>query len=287
MKRHAETFPIEKMAQILKVSRSSYYTFLVQKPSKREEENEVLLSKIRSIYYESRQTYGSPRIFAELKKQGIQCSRPRVAKLMKEGKIRAKMNKAWKRTTKAKEGVPVAPNHLKQNFSTDQPNQIWISDITYIATLEGWLYLSVALDLYSRKVIGLSMGDHLQTSLVTKTLEQALLHRKPSKGLIHHSDRGCQYTSKDFKTLMDKYGILLSMSGSGHCYDNAVAESFFHTLKTEHTDFNRYRTREEAISSIFEYIEVFYNRKRLHSTLGYQTPEEYENLWSEKAFSSS
>ncbi len=285
MKNHAKTFPIEMMAKVLQVSRSSYY--IPQKPSKRSLENQEIVKKIKEVYKESRDTYGSPRIHKALKKKGIKCSKPRVARLMKKSQICAKMTKAWKRTTKQKQGAVVAPNHLDQNFKVDVPNKAWVSDITYVPTEEGWLYVSISLDLFSRKIVGLGMGDSLETSLVLKTLDQAFIHRKPGLGLLHHSDRGCQYTSSAFKTLMEKHQILLSMSGTGYCYDNAVAESFFHTLKTEHTNFYKYRTREEAMNSIFEYVEVFYNRERLHSTLGYISPADYESLWELKMFTHS
>jgi transposase InsO family protein len=277
MKRYKGTFPLEKMAQVLGISRSCYYH--PQELSKRSLENQEIVKKARELYHKSRGTYGSPRIHAALNRLGVQCSRVRVARLMKKADLQAKMRKAWKRTTKKKEGAVAAPNQLEQQFDVKAPNKVWASDITFVVTEEGWLYVSVCLDLFSRKVVGLSMGASLETPLVLKTLNQAFIHRQPEEGLMHHSDRGCQYTSKDFKALMNEHQVELSMSSTGCCYDNAVAESFFHTLKTEHTNFCRYRTREEAINSIFEYIEVFYNRQRLHSTLGYFTPVEYEKLW--------
>ncbi len=285
MKNHAETFPIETMEKVLKVSRSSYY--YPQEPSQRSLENQEILKKIKEVYKESRDTYGSPRIHKELKTKGVKCSKPRVARLMRKSQICAKMTKAWRQTTKQKQGAIATPNHLDQNFTVDEPNKAWVSDITYVPTEEGWLYVSISLDLFSRKVVGLHMGASLETSLILKTLSQALTHRKPGPGLLHHSDRGCQYTSNDFKVFMEKHQVRLSMSATGYCYDNAVAESFFHTLKTEHTNFYKYRTREEAMNSIFEYIEVFYNRQRLHSTLGYISPVDYENLWETKIFTHS
>lgn len=285
MRNHAVVFPIEKMAKILQVSRSGYY--LPQEPSKRSLENQEIIKKIKEVYKESRDTYGSPRVYRALKSKGVKCSQPRVARLMQKSQIRAKMTKTWKRTTKQKQGAIAAPNHLDQNFKVDIPNKAWVSDITYVPTEEGWLYVSISLDLFSRRVVGLGMGNSLETSLVLKTLDQAFVHRNPESGLMHHSDRGCQYTSSDFKVLMEKHQVRLSMSGTGHCYDNAVAESFFHTLKTEHTNFYKYRTREEAMNSIFEYVEVFYNRKRLHSTLGYVSPVDYEDLWQMQVCSNS
>lgn len=276
MRENEKEFCIEKMADILNISRSGYYDFLNRGKSKREKENERLKEKIKDIHRMNRGVYGSPRIHAEMKKQGERCSRKRVARLMKQEKIQAKMRKKWKITTKPNKKAKVSPNHLNQNFLIEEPDKVWVSDITYIATQEGWLYVAVVMDLFSRKIVGLSMGDKLQTELVTKALKQAILRRNIKGGLMHHSDKGCQYTSKEFKELTDRHGVKLSMSGTGNCYDNAVAESFFHTLKTEHTNFCNYRIREEAKNSIFDYVEVFYNRKRLHSTLGYLSPLDFE-----------
>ena len=276
MKQYRQEFSIEKMAKILNVSRSGYYDFLEKGKSKREIENERLKKKIKNIHESNRKVYGSPRVYNELKKQGERCSRRRVAKLMREEGIQAKMRKKWKKTTCVDNRMEPSANYLDQNFIIEEPNKVWVSDITYIWTEEGWLYVSIVMDLFSRKIVGLSMGERLQTDLVSKALKQAIFRRGLKGGLMHHSDRGCQYTSKEFKDLSDEHGIQLSMSGTGHCYDNAVAESFFHTLKTEHTNFYKYRIREEAKNSIFEYIEVFYNRQRLHSTIGYLSPEEFE-----------
>lgn len=279
MKKYAKEFPIEKMANILGVCRSGYYEFLKRKESARERENKRLLEKIKYIHQNKRRVYGSPRVHAELKKEAEKCSRKRVAKLMRREGLQAKMRKKWKATTKQNKKAEAAPNHLNQNFVAEAPNQVWVSDITYIATQEGWLYVAIVLDLFSRKIVGVSMSDRLHTELVSNALKQALLRRSPAENLMHHSDRGCQYTSQEFKELTRRHGIKLSMSGKGHCYDNAVAESFFHTLKTEHTNFCNFRIREEARDSIFEYIEVFYNRKRAHSTTDYLSPEAYESRW--------
>jgi len=277
MKAHSKEFKIEKMADVLGVSRGGYYEFIERKPSKRALENEVLVEEIKKTHKNSRGLYGSPRLHAELRKQGQKCSRKRVSKLMKQEKIQARMRKKWKKTTQpSKKAVEIAPNHLDQQFTVNEPNKVWVSDITYVWTAEGWLYVAVVLDLFSRRVVGLSMGDRLETELVTRALKQALYRRLINGELMHHSDRGCQYTSKEFRDLTLSHGIRLSMSAKGHCYDNAVAESFFHTMKTEHIYLTHYRTREEAKTSIFEYIEVFYNRLRLHSTLGYMSPLEFE-----------
>lgn len=281
MKAHSQEFPIEKMAEILVVSRCGYYEFLHRGPSKRALESQSLIEEIKKTHKKSRRTYGSPRVHAKLKKQGIACSRKRVAKLMKQEKIQAKMRKKWKKTTQhSKKVVEIAPNHLDQQFHVEKPNKVWVSDITYVWTAEGWLYIAVILDLFSRKVVGLSMGESLSADLVIKALKQALYRRSMiAKDLMHHSDRGCQYTSKEFRELAHRHGIELSMSAKGHCYDNAVAESFFHTLKTEETHLNRYRTRGECKMAVFEYVEVFYNRQRLHSTLGYTSPADFEKDW--------
>lgn len=276
MKKNENIFSIEKMAEVLGVSRSGYYDFLARGESRTAKENNRLKEKIKKIYEESKRIYGSPRIHAELIRSGESCSRKRVAKLMREAKIQAKIRKKWKKTIKLEEKTEISPNYLDQNFVTEAPNKVWVSDITYVPTQEGWLYVAVVLDLFSRKVVGLSMGDCLKTELVIKALNQAIVRRGVNEGLLHHSDKGCQYTSKEFKEFIDNHKIKLSMSGKGNCFDNAVAESFFHTLKTEHTNFCNYKIREEAKSSIFEYIEVFYNRKRLHSTIGYKSPEEFE-----------
>lgn len=282
MRDNKKKFSIEKMAEVLDVSRAGYYDFLKRGESSTAKENKRLKEKIKQIHEVSRRVYGSPRIHAELLRQGEKCSRKRVARLMKASGIQAKMRKKWKKTTQVNERAEISPNHLDQNFSTEAPNKVWVSDITYISTQEGWLYVAIVMDLFSRKIVGLSMGDSLKTELVTKALQQAIKQRKVNEDLLHHSDKGCQYTSKEFKELVDNHKIKLSMSGTGHCFDNAVAESFFHTLKTEHTNFCNYRIREEAKNSIFEYVEVFYNRKRLHSTIGYSSPEEFENSWGKQ-----
>ena len=282
MRTHVKIFHVEKMAKTLQVSKSAYYASLYRKPSIRALENQALLDKIKQVHVKSRCIYGSPKIHAELKRVGTPCSRPRVARLMRKASISSKIRKAWKKTTKLNKSAIAAPNHLQQNFKVDAPNKVWVSDITYVATQEGWLYVSVSLDLFSRKVIGLGMDTSLHTPIVINTLEQAFKHRGEPEGLIHHSDKGCQYTSDDFKHLMHEKKVKLSMSGTGHCYDNAVAESFFHLLKTEHVNLCKFRTREEAKNSIFEYVEVFYNRKRIHAGLGYLSPVEYEIAWGNK-----
>jgi putative transposase len=265
------------MAEFFKVSRSGYYKFINKKESLRSRNNKKLIEKIKIIHKQKREVYGSPRIHMELKKQGESCSRIKVAKLMTENNIKAKTKKKWKATTKGTKDVSkIVPNLLEQNFSAEAENEIWVEDITYVWTKEGWLYVSTILDLYSRKIVGLSMGNRIDTDLVIRSLNQAVCHRGPKPGLILHSDRGVQYTSIDYKTLIIRYGMRPSMSAKGNCYDNAAMESFFHTLKTEHIFFYDFKTRQEAMNSIFEYIEIFYNRQRSHSYLNYLTPEEFE-----------
>ncbi|OGT46182.1 MAG: hypothetical protein A3E83_04495 [Gammaproteobacteria bacterium RIFCSPHIGHO2_12_FULL_41_20] len=224
-------------------------------------------------------TYGSPRIHAELRFQGETCSRKRIANLMKKEGIKAKMKKRFKVTTQVNPKAKAAPNLLKQDFTAQGPNQRWAADLTYVATGEGWLYVAVVLDLFSRKVVGLAMDERMTADLVLKALEQAILQRNPKAGLIHHSDKGAQYTSHDFQSLLTLYGLIASMSGTGNCFDNAVAETFFHTLKTEHVYFEHYETRNQAKASIFDYSIIFYNKKRRHSTLGYLSPDMFEEHW--------
>lgn len=277
MKNHAVEFPIEKMAKVFKVSRAGYYKYINKTETLTKQYNKKLLEKIKLIYKQNRQVYGSPRIHAVLKKQGESCSRKRVAKIMKQEKIQAKTRKKWKAGAKScRDLSKIAPNLVNKNFTVTEENNVWVTDITYIKTEEGWLYVSAILDLYSRKIVGLSMGSRIDSNLVIRSLEQAICHRTPKPGLILHSDQGIQYTCSEFRKFAVKCGIRLSMSAKGNCYDNAAMESFFHILKTEHTYFYNYKTRQESNRSIFEYIEVFYNRQRLHSTLNFMTPVEYE-----------
>jgi putative transposase len=283
MQKQEQGFCVGRMSKMLGVSRSGYYRFLKAEPSYRQQEQERLTMKIQEIYKTSRQTYGSPRIHAELKEQGETCSRSRVARLMKQARIAAKMKKKFKVTTRSNLRAKVAPNLLQQDFTAQHPNQRWAADLTYVATLEGWLYVACVLDLYSRKIVGLAMAERMTDDLVIAALEQALVHRKPLPGLMHHSDQGCQYTSQDFQKKLVAHNIRASMSSTGNCYDNAAMESFFHTLKTEHVYFERYQTREQAKQSIFEYIEVFYNRQRRHSTLNYQTPLTFEQNYQQSS----
>lgn len=280
MESHINEFCLRRMAHVFQVSRSGYYHYIKAELSNRDKENKRLLLKISEIHEASYKTYGSPRIHAALSQQGETCSRKRIAKLMQKNGIQAKMKKRYKVTTLADKRAIAAPNILKQKFSVDRPNLRWVTDMTYVATAEGWLYVAVVMDLFSRRVVGLSMNERMTVNLALDALNQAVIHRKPPKGLLHHSDKGSQYTSHAFRKQLNAHGMVASMSGTGCCYDNAAMESFFHTLKTEHIYFESYTTREQAKKSIFEYIEVFYNRKRLHSTLAYTSPANFENLIS-------
>jgi len=237
-----------------------------------------LKQKIMQIYSNSRKTYGSPRIYQQLLREGYSVGKKRVERLMQEMGIQALAKRKYKATTDSKHSKPVAQNHLNRDFRADRPNQAWVADITYIYTQEGWLYLATIMDLYSRKIIGWSLRNRLTKELVMAALDMALKQRKPSSSLLLHSDRGSQYASELYQTLLERNGILCSMSGKGNCWDNAVMESFYRTLKIELIYQRNYETRIEAQRDIFEYIEIFYNRERLHSSLGYYSPEEYEKM---------
>jgi transposase InsO family protein len=276
MDQHRSSHGVQKMCRVLAVSRSGYYGWKSQPQSKRHKDNEKILMEIRESHKKSNRAYGSPRITEDLQSNGTKCSENRVARLMRVNGIVAKTVKKFKATTNSKHDLPVAENLLKQNFAAQKPNTVWVSDITYIWTLEGWLYLAVILDLYSRQVVGWAMSDRLTSGFVVKALYQAIGRRRSPSECIFHSDRGVQYASADFRDVLNSHGFIQSMSRKGNCYDNAVAESFFHTLKIEHVYDYRYETRAEARQSIFEYIEMFYNRTRRHSALGYKSPVSFE-----------
>jgi len=266
------SFRVMKMCQALKVSLSGYYAWRKRDKSSRETANEQLLTEIENIYNKFDGRYGSPRITDELHDRGYSCGKNRVADLMKKNGIAAKTKRKFKVTTQSKHKHPVAPNLLEGDFTADIPNEIWVTDITYIWTKEGWLYLAAVLDLYSRQIVGWSMDSRINQELVINALQQAIWRRHPDYGLIIHSDRGVQYASHAYRKLLKDHKFIQSMSGKGNCYDNAVMESFFHTLKVEHVYFESYQTRAEARESIFEYIEIFYNRVRKHSSIGYMSP---------------
>jgi putative transposase len=273
---YRSSFRVEKMCRVCDISRSGYYAWRQRDKSRRQKENEQLAEKIKNVYALNRKVYGSPRITEELRAQGLCCGKNRVAKLMRHNGIKAKTVKRYKVTTKSAHTLPIAPNRVNRRFAADECNKLWVSDISYIATREGWLYLAVIIDVFSRAIVGWSMSERLHDTLTVTAFQQALFRRKPGPDLIFHSDRGSQYASNRFTLVLRGHGIVQSMSGKGNCYDNAVAESFFHTLKTELVYLESYETRAEARQSIFEYIGVFYNRARRHSALGYKSPLEYE-----------
>ena len=271
------------MAEVLQVSRSCYYAWLTSGPSAHELRDRELIVEIKRIFKLKREEYGSPRIHNDLTGTPYSCARKRVARLMRENDLVARQKRRFKVTTDSSHNYPVSPNLLNQNFEFETINQCWVSDITYIDTMEGWLYLCSILDLCSRKVVGWSMADHLRAELAIDALDMAVLHRNPGKGCIFHSDRGIQYASHPFREKLKGYNMVQSMSRKGNCWDNAPAESFFSTLKMEEVyKHKKYRTKEEARKSIFEYIEVFYNRQRSHSSLDYFSPAEYEEFTLQK-----
>ncbi len=265
------------MCRALEVSRSGYYAFKRRPKSKRSIDNDKLLIEIRRVFWDNCCNYGSPRIWDELRnKRRIPCSLNRISRLMSINGIIAVQRRKFKATTDSKHDYPVWPNILNRDFVIEKPNTVWVSDITYVWTFEGWLYVAAILDLFSRGVVGLAMDKTIADSLTTQAMRQAILRRSPPKGLILHSDRGSQYAGNDFKAILTENEFVGSMSRKGDCWDNAAAESFFHTLKVELIHKNRFRTREEAKTQIFKYVEMYYNTRRAHSTLGYLSPFDYE-----------
>ena len=275
---YEQEFHITTMSRVLNVSRSAYNQWRSQQSTLcvRHQQREQLEDKIRTIHSQSKQTYGCPRVAAQLRREGTPVNIKTVAKIMQENDIRAKTKREFKVTTTSAKTKNAAPNLVQQDFSAARPNQLWTSDMTYIWTREGWLYLAIILDVFARRIVGYAMGARLSASLVTTALAQALTHRQPPAELILHSDRGSQYASEEVRALVLTHGLIQSMSGKGNCYDNAITETFFHTLKTEMIFWERFETRDEARRKLFHYIEVWYNRQRLHSSLGYMAPVEYE-----------
>lgn len=269
-------FPVAVLCATLGVSRPGYYAYKRRGVSVRSTRDVGLSAEIEQIHRDSRAAYGSPRIHEELRERGECVSRKRVIRLMQAQGIRGKKHRAFRVTTLSHHALPIAPNVLGRSFTASAPNQKWVGDITYIQTKEGWLYLAVLIDLFSRRVVGWAMSDSLETELASKALRMALQARRPPRGLIHHTDRGCQYASAAYRKLLQEHGIVASMSRKANCWDNAPAESFFATLKTELVHDIEFESRDHASRVLFEYIEVFYNRKRRHSTLAYDTPVAFE-----------
>jgi len=269
-------YPVVILCRVMCVSRAGFYSWQKRLPSRREQENERLRRRIREIHSQSRRTYGVPRIFKVLRRGGDRVGLHRIERLCREDGVKACYNRKYRVTTQSSHTLPVAENVLNREFRPTAPNRAWAGDITYVATNEGWLYLATVLDLYSRRVIGWSMGTSLQSSLVKDALHMALDRRGRVDGVLHHSDRGVQYASSEYQRILDQEGLRCSMSRKGNCWDNAVVESFFKTLKVECVYRQKIQTREQARQMIFEYIEVFYNRQRIHSTLDYRSPVDYE-----------
>lgn len=276
---HAKEYAVSRLCRVLEVSKAGYYAWRKRAPSERDRRDRQLRVRIRAVHAESRRTYGSPRVHAELGAQGIMCSRKRVERLMREEGLRARGKRRFRITTDSRHPEPVAPNVLGRRFSVEEagaPDRVWVTDITYIPTREGWLYRAVVLDLATRRVVGWAMKSRLERSLAMDALMMALLRRQPDRGVLHHSDRGVQYACEDYRALLAQHRLIPSMSRKGDCWDNAVAESFFATLEWELIERADWNTREEARADVFEYIEVWYNRRRRHSSLGYRSPAEYE-----------
>jgi putative transposase len=279
--RYRHMYPVLVMCDVLEVSSSGYYAWRGRPESRRSREDRKLKAIIRSVFEESRQTYGSPRIHDELRDRDIRCGRKRVARLMKEDQLTPKKARRFRRTTVAEPDHPKAPNVLGREFSVNAPDTAWVGDITYLWTQEGWLYLAVLLDLFSRRVVGWSVRPHLGQELAIAALDRALFERGVPEGLLHHSDRGCQYTSNEYQKKLKGNHLTVSMSRKGDCWDNAVAESFFATLKVELGD--SFSSRQAANDALFDYIEVFYNRQRRHTSIGSISPAEAEARFFNRA----
>ena len=278
MKTLATDYPLQELAWALDVARSGYYRWLARPESQRAKSARHLTAQITQIHEQNRKCYGSPRVYQALRRQGVQTSENRVARLMKAAGLKARPKRAFRpRTTDSNHPHPIAPNRLKAAASPTAPNQIWVADITYIWTTSGWVYLAAVMDLFSRRIVGWSLSQTLETSLVKEAMRRALTCRRPATGLLHHSDRGSQYASSAFRALLHSWQIEPSMSGPACCYDNAAMESFWSTLKTELVHPTTFHDPQTARLAIFDYIELFYNPMRLHSALGYQSPVDFEN----------
>jgi len=273
---HRQIWRIERLCAALRVSRSGYYAWRARPPSARDQANTALLTQIRALHAEAREAYGAGKIWRVLNTRGVRCGRHRVARLRRAHGIEARRMRRFRLAYAARNGTPPAPNLVARHFHAAAPNRVWAGDITFIPTRRGWLYLAVLLDLYSRRVVGWAMSHRRDGQLVLDALTMALEHRRPTPGLVHHSDQGIQYTSGGYQTRLQTIGFVPSMSRKGNCYDNAVVESFFSTLKNEWTFHQTFHDRDEARAALFDYIELFYNRQRCHASLNYQSPMAYE-----------
>lgn len=276
VRERAGRYPVSALCRTVGVSASGYYAWCDRPESERTRENRRLVAEIREIHAGPRRCYGSPRVHEELVARGIGCSQGRVQRLMRREGIRARYKRRWRATTDSAHAEPVAPDLLARQFDVAEPDRVWMSDITYIWTDEGWEYLAVVLDACSRRVVGWAMDRTMDRGLVLAAAERAIRERRPGRELLHHSDRGRQYASADYRNLLSRHDMICSMTHKGDCWGNAMAESFFHSLKAECVSWMRYRTREEAREDVFRYIELFYNRTRRHSSLEFMSPEEFE-----------
>jgi putative transposase len=274
---HRTVFPVRVMCAVLEVSASGYYAWRERPDSRRAAANRELLTEVRRVHADSRRRYGSPRVHAVLRREGRRVGRNRIARLMRRHRIQARQKRRFRKTTDSNHAFPLAPNLLARQFTATAPNQVWLADITCLPTLEGWLYLAVVLDMFSRKVVGWAMSDTMPQELTIAALRMAIVNRRPGPGLLHHSDRGSQYAAHDYRRLLDEHGMLCSMSRKGDCWDNAPMESFFGSLKTELDD-GPFETRQAARTALFGFLEGFYNRQRLHSAIGYVTPNHKEQI---------
>jgi len=279
IKEHREEFPVTVMCKVLMVSSSGYYAWLKREPSTRAQQDQLLVEKARQIHKQSARRYGSPRVYRQMKAEGIEVGRNRVARLMRENGICVRTKRRFRRTTDSNHDYPIADNIVNRNFDVKAPDRLWAGDITYLWTSQGWLYLAVILDLFSRRVVGWALADHMRTEMVLSALQMALGQRIPETAMIYHSDRGSQYASGDYREVLKAHGIECSMSRKADCWDNAVVESFFATLKKELIYRQVWSTHEEVRLAITDYIEVFYNRQRLHSYLDYMSPADYEKMY--------
>jgi putative transposase len=275
---HAEKawFPVAALCRVLGVTRQGYYAFIKRPPSARAVEEEQLRQRLKELHVENRETYGSPRMLRALRAEGVRVSKRRVERALRALELRVKLRRPFRRTTRSDPSHAAAPNVLDRNFEASRPDERWVTDITYLWTQQGWCYLAVILDLFSRKIVGWAVERTLSTSLPLRALDMAVRRRRPGPGLLHHSDRGCQYTSAEYRQILAQLGVTVSMSRKGNCWDNAVAESMFATIKTELFYRQSWATLEQLRSALFDYIEVFYNRRRLHSSLDYKTPSQAE-----------
>jgi len=282
IKEHSHEFPVSVMCKVLELGTSGFYDWQDRKPSRQQQRREQIAQAAARSYCESQRIYGYRKVYEDLREENIVCCKETVRRVMRQMGLYSRVKRKFVVTTDSNHNLPVADNLLGRDFIAAKPNQKWVADITYIPTKEGWLYLAGVMDLFSRRIVGWSMSDRIDTALVVSSLDMALMHRRPGCGLLHHSDRGSQYASDAFVEMLDDHKIVCSMSGKGDCWDNACMESFFGSLKTEWIHGKKYQTRESAKKDVFKYIEVFYNHKRRHAALGYLSPAAYEDLYEKK-----